>query len=101
MPRGLRTGLAVLEQEGFLLLEIIEQSRNDDVAQRPQAGRGIQPVGTARVAGHEDQVTLRRAALAPLQVMRRPHRPAVLIGAKEAEVKIVTGILKVVRVAAK
>ena len=52
------------------------------------------------MAGDEDQVALLGAVLAPLQVMRRPHGPAVFIGAEEAEVEIVAGILEVVRVAA-
>ena len=48
---------------------------------------------------HEDQVALLRA-LAPFQVMGRPGRLAVLVGAEEGDVEVVAGELEVVRVAA-
>ena len=52
------------------------------------------------MAGDEDEIAVLRAALAPLQVVRRMHRLAVLVRAEEADVEVVARILEVVGIAA-
>ena len=60
----------------------------------------VEPIGVARMAGDEDQLILRGAVLAPLEVMLDLGRLAVLVDAEKADVEIVARIREVVRIAA-
>ena len=46
---------------------VFERDRAAHVAKKLQVGDRVQPIGAARIAGHEDQFAVRRARRAPLQ----------------------------------
>ena len=73
---------------------------NDDVAEVLQVGHRVEPVGAAGMAGDEDELAVLRARRAPLEVMLGVGGLAVLVGAEEADVEVVAGILEVVGIAA-
>src|SRR5205809_2673768 len=59
-----------------------------------------QPCGRTGIAWKDDQLAVRRSGSGPLEIMWRLRRPAVLIGAEESHVEVVTRIGEVVVVAA-
>ncbi len=60
----------------------------------------VEPLRATRVPGHEHEVTVRRAALAPAQVVLGLVRLAALVDAQERDVQAEAGVLEVVVVPA-
>ncbi len=84
----------------LFIVEEMELERVADVAEILQVGEGIQAIGAAWVAGHEDEVAVLRAVLAPLQIVLDLDGLVVFVGAEEADVEVVARVLEVVGIAA-
>src|SRR5713101_7446562 len=60
----------------------------------------VEPIGPSGMAGNEYQVALAGASLAPFQIVLRMNRLVVFVNPEEANVEVVAGIFKIVRIAA-
>src|SRR5690242_264535 len=61
---------------------------------------GVQALGAAGIAGNENQIAFGGASFAPLQEIRYVHGLVVLINAEKTDVQVITGIFKIVWIAA-
>src|SRR2546426_2714791 len=100
-PFLLRALRAISRKHIVEVLEILEQERNAEVAKIFEMSHGIQTIGTARIARNENKIARAGAFRRPLKIVVRMNRLIVLVDSEQRQIKVVTGILEVVRVAAK
>ena len=82
-------------------VENLEVEGQPPVAERYEFGDRVGPIGVAGMPRHKHEVAVGHAVLGPRQMVLHPGRPAMLVGAEEADVEVEPGKLEVVGVAAK
>ncbi len=87
-------------QQDLLAKQPLQAARQLAVANVLQVGDRIHPIGVARMAGDEHQLSFGGARRAPVQIIGNFRGMSVLVHAKQADVQIVARVFEIVGIAA-